>query len=86
MIRTTLQIDGMMCGHCEAHVNDAVRKAFSVKKVTSSHKRKETVLLTEEKPDETKLAQAIQASGYDVLGIRTEPYEAPKGLLGRFKK
>ena len=38
MIKTTLKIDGMMCGMCESHVNDAIRKAFpAVKKVTSSH-------------------------------------------------
>ena len=37
MIKTTVKVDGMMCGMCESHVNDAVRKAFQVKKVTSSH-------------------------------------------------
>lgn len=37
MYQTTVGVDGMMCGMCEAHVNDAVRKAFPVKKVTSSH-------------------------------------------------
>jgi len=37
----------MACGMCEAHVNDAVRRAFPVKKVTSSHKKGETVILTE---------------------------------------
>ena len=30
MIRTILQIDGMLCGHCEAHVNDTIRQAFNV--------------------------------------------------------
>ena len=25
MTKTTLKIDGMMCGMCEAHVNDAIR-------------------------------------------------------------
>ena len=39
MYQTTVGVDGMMCGMCEAHVNDAVRKAFPVKKVTSSHGR-----------------------------------------------
>ena len=39
MTKTVLKIDGMMCGMCESHVNDAIRKAFPVKKVTSSHKR-----------------------------------------------
>ena len=28
MLKITVQVDGMMCGMCEAHVNDAVRKAF----------------------------------------------------------
>lgn len=32
MIKYTVRIDGMQCGMCEAHVNDAVRKAFPVKK------------------------------------------------------
>ena len=36
MTQITLHIDGMMCGMCEAHVNDAVRKAIPVKKVKSS--------------------------------------------------
>ena len=28
MVQTTLKVDGMMCGMCESHVNDAVRKAY----------------------------------------------------------
>ena len=36
MIKTTLKIDGMMCGMCESHMNDLIRKNFQVKKVTSS--------------------------------------------------
>ena len=36
MIKTTLKIDGMMCGMCESHMNDLIRKNFKVKKVTSS--------------------------------------------------
>ena len=37
MYETKVKIDGMMCGMCEAHVNDAIRARFNVKKVTSSH-------------------------------------------------
>ena len=47
MLKITVQVDGMMCGMCEAHVNDAVRRAFPVKKVTSSHSKGQTVILTE---------------------------------------
>ena len=31
MTQTTLKIDGMMCGMCESHINDAIRKEFQVK-------------------------------------------------------
>ena len=47
MYQITLGIDGMMCGMCESHINDAVRNAFPVKKVTSSHSRGQTVILSE---------------------------------------
>ncbi len=33
MYKTTVKIDGMMCGMCESHVNDAIRAKMSVKKV-----------------------------------------------------
>ena len=47
MLKYILKIDGMMCGMCEAHINDAVRKNFPVKKVSSSHTKGETVMLSE---------------------------------------
>lgn len=75
MIKVTANVEGMMCGHCEAHVNDAVRAAFQVKKVTSSHSRGVTEVISEEPIDEEKLRQTIEATGYTVTGIQTEPYE-----------
>ena len=30
MYETKVKIDGMMCGMCESHINDAIRNAFSV--------------------------------------------------------
>ena len=51
MIKTTVKVDGMMCGMCESHVNDAVRKAFHVDKVTSSHSKGETVIISEKPVD-----------------------------------
>ena len=55
MIKTTVKVDGMMCGMCESHVNDAVRKAFQVDKVTSSHSKGETVIISDGPVDEAKL-------------------------------
>lgn len=37
MIQTTVKVSGMACSMCEAHINDAIRAAFSVEKVSSSH-------------------------------------------------
>ena len=85
MIKTTLKIDGMMCGMCEAHMNDAIRAAFRVKKVTSSHAKGETVIISEDAPDETKLRETVAATGYTLCGIASEPYEK-KGLFSFFKK
>ena len=50
MYQITLGIDGMMCGMCESHINDAVRNAFPVKKVSSSHGKGQTVILSETPP------------------------------------
>ena len=47
MVKITLEVEGMACGMCEAHVNDAIRKAFPVKKVTSSHTKGKTEILAE---------------------------------------
>lgn len=84
MIKTTLEIDGMMCGMCESHVNDAVRKFADVKKVSSSHSKGITEIITEEPLDEEGLKKAIDDTGYRVLSIKTEPYKK-KGfsLFGR---
>lgn len=80
MIKTTLKIDGMACGMCESHINDAVRKKFAVKKVNSSHSKGLTEILSENSLDEEKLMQTIGETGYAVLSVKTEEY-VKKGLL-----
>ncbi len=83
MIKTTLKIEGMMCGMCEAHICDTIRNAVpSAKKVSASRSKKEAVFLTEEKVDEDKLMSAIKATGYECLSIESVPYEKK----GWFKK
>lgn len=81
MTKTTLKIDGMMCGMCESHVNDAIRQAFKVKKVNSSHSKSECVIISEEPLDEAKLQEVMEPTGYKLLSVETEPYEK-KGLFG----
>ena len=86
MIQTTLKIDGMMCGMCESHINDAVRKDFPVKKVTASHSKGTCVILSEEPLDEAKLRDTIDATGYTLLDIQSQSYEKKGGLAGLFHR
>lgn len=81
MWKYTVQVDGMMCGMCESHVNDAVRRAFPVKKVSSSRNKRETVVVAEGELDEQALRSVISATGYDVGDIQKEPY-VKRGLFG----
>ena len=82
MWKYTIRVDGMMCSMCESHVNDAVRRAFPVKKVTSSRGKSETTVIAETELDEAALGAAISATGYDVGEIQKEPWKK-KGLFGR---
>ncbi len=76
MYKTTLKIDGMMCGMCEAHVNDEIRKTVpDAKKVTSSHSKGESSFISEEVPPVGALKEAIDKTGYTVVSAKTEPYE-----------
>ena len=81
MRKITLKIDGMMCGMCEAHVNDAVRKACPVKKVNSSRSKNQTVILSETELDTETLMNAIRGTGYEAGAIQKEPYKK-RGLFG----
>ena len=85
MIKTVLKVNGMMCGMCEAHMNDLVRKNFQVKKVTSSVKDGETVVISEENLDIPFLKKEIKEIGYALVDVHTEPYEK-KGFFHFGKK
>ena len=83
MVKIVVGIEGMACSMCEAHINDAVSNAFQVKKVTSSHTKKQTVILAEKDIPEQELKSVVAKTGYNVVSVRSEPYEK-KGLFGRF--
>ncbi len=85
MVRITLGIEGMACGMCEAHINEAVRNAFRVKKVTSSHTKKQTVIIAEQYIPEQELKEVVAKAGYDAVSVDSELYEK-KGLLSAFRR
>lgn len=85
MKEVTIKVEGMQCGMCESHVNDAVRKAANVKKVNSSHVDGKTVVVCDDDIDVEILKNAIQKDGYKVGDVSVKPYEK-KGLFSFLKK
>lgn len=85
MVKITVGIEGMACGMCEAHINEAVRNAFQVKKVTSSHTKKQTVIFAEKDIPKQELKSVVAKAGYDAVSVSSEPYEKKRlfGRLGR---
>ena len=84
MVKITLAIEGMACGMCEAHINEAVRNTFQVKKVSSSHTKKQTVIIAEKGIPEQELKDVVAKAGYDAVSVSSEPYEK-KGLFSAFR-
>ena len=83
LIKTTLKIEGMACGMCEAHICDVIRKTVpGAKKVTASHRKGEASFLSDGPADAEALKRAIAATGYTCLSAESGPAER-KGLFGR---
>ncbi len=85
MIETTLKIDGMMCPHCENHVNETIRNGFNVKSVKSSHKDGTTVITSKNKIEKIALEKAVAALGYKLLDFSEREVEK-KGIFSFLKK
>ena len=65
----TLEIEGMMCMHCEARVKKALEALPGVKEAVPSHEKGTAVVeLTEAVPDEV-LKNAVEAQDYKVKAV-----------------
>lgn len=66
-----LNIEGMMCAHCQAHVKEALEGLEGVTQVNVSLEDKQaSVTMTKEVSDET-LTEAVTKAGYKVLDCKT---------------
>ena len=70
MEKVTVKIDGMMCGMCEAHICDTIRRAFpDAKKVKASRKHGVASFISEQQVDKEKLKKAIDETGYTCVSV-----------------
>ncbi|MBR2281094.1 MAG: heavy metal translocating P-type ATPase [Spirochaetales bacterium] len=65
----TMDIDGMMCPHCEARVKKALEAVDGVKSAEVSHERNSAVVTVEPSVSDEALAKAVTDAGYEVKGI-----------------
>lgn len=75
MTEIIVNIDGMMCGMCEAHICDAVRRECDVKKIKASHTKNQAEIITENDIPDEKLKAVIDETGYTFVSAEHKPYE-----------
>ena len=67
-MKKTMEIKGMMCAHCEAHVKKALEALDGVAGAAPSHEKGSAVLeLTADVP-EAALRKAVEDAGYEFVG------------------
>ena len=66
----TLKIKGMMCGHCEARVKQALESLEGVEEAKVSHEAGTAVVILSAPVDEKLMKQNVEKEGYKVLSIK----------------
>ena len=68
-MKKTLQIEGMMCAHCEAHTKKALEAVDGVSSAEVSHVSGTAVVTLTKDVADSALKKAVEDAGYTVLGI-----------------
>jgi Cu2+-exporting ATPase len=68
-LKKTMKIEGMMCGHCEAHTKKALEAVEGVKEAVVSHESGTAEVTLEKDVADDILKQAVEGAGYNVTGI-----------------
>ena len=62
-----IKVNGMMCPHFEARVNEALNKIDGVKSAESSYEKKEVKVVLNKEISDDILEQTIIDAGYEVI-------------------
>jgi len=69
-VEKTMQIEGMMCGHCEAAVKRALEALPEVEAAEADHEAGTALVTLRAEVPDSALKQAVEAEGYTVVGIQ----------------
>lgn len=68
IVKETVKVEGMSCGHCVASVKKAVESLSGIKSVDVSLEKKQAVVeFDSDAADLTAIKNAIEDQGYDVV-------------------
>lgn len=65
----TIKIEGMMCGHCEAHVKKALEAIDGVTEAVASHEKGTAVVTLEQPVEDDVLTKAVEEQDYKVVSV-----------------
>ncbi|WP_303817657.1 heavy metal translocating P-type ATPase [Selenomonas ruminantium] len=68
-MQTELKIEGMMCAHCQKHVNDALSKMDGVTAVEVNLEAGTAKVTAEREIPQAEFAQVITDAGYELVGL-----------------
>lgn len=64
-----IAVNGMMCGHCEAHVKKALEAIDGIDSVVASHEENLVTITNTSDVDEALIKAAVEDAGYEYAGI-----------------
>ena len=64
-----MEIKGMMCGHCEKHVKNALEAVDGVVSAEASHEKGTAVVQLSKEVADDVLKKAVEDVDYEVTGI-----------------
>ena len=68
-MKTKVYVEGMSCGHCVKHVNEALSEIENIKNVEVSQETQTAICESSEEISSDKIKFAIQEAGYEVIKI-----------------
>ncbi|HAL02287.1 MAG TPA: Cu2+-exporting ATPase [Lachnospiraceae bacterium] len=64
-----IKVNGMMCGHCEAHVKKALEAVDGIETAVASHDENLVTITLSKDVDEALIKAAVTEAGYEYVGI-----------------
>ena len=64
-----MNIEGMMCAHCEASVKKALESLDGVSKADVNHEKNEAVVTLDKEVSNDVLKDAVEAKDYKVVSV-----------------